>query len=166
MSDVEAIRKRKTKMINVQRHQKSCGPVAIANVIKWYGVETSYQKVLEWCLATDMYDPDHGMWPRQTRFVLLQLQVPFRKYRSFTAEDIDRWLALGQSLILIYDTKTSGSHAAFIDAASETSYRIWNRKMGSTQPWHSKEYVRQAIERTNANNNGLFAFVFEPGDRV
>lgn len=159
-----AIRKRKSKFINVQRHYGSCGPIAIANAIKWHGIETSYKAVLNWCLGVQAYHPKAGMWPFQMRYVLRTLRMNFKVRRKFTIEDLDALLAAGGACIFIYVTSKGGSHATFIDRALETGYRSWNRKK-KMPPYFPREDMEATIRRSSKKAGGLYVYTFQPVKR-
>lgn len=159
-----SFRHRGSKFINVQRHTKSCGPVAVANAIKWHGIETSYASVLDFCTGIRSYHPRIGMWPFQMIYTLKILQMKFRKHRKFSLEALDRILTDGGSLIFIYETIKRGSHAVFIDAMNDTHYRIWNKRKG-TVPWTKKRHVLAAIKRSNRPGK-MYAFAFSKSDKV
>lgn len=155
-----SIRKRRSKYINTQRHKASCGPIAIANAIKWFGIETSYDAVMQFCAGIRAYHPTKGMWPFQMRYSLLTLKLPFKVRRKFSPEELDAEVAKGRSMILIYDTLKNGSHAAFLDASSETQYRVWNKIKGQG-PWYDKKVIWDDIERTGCRQGYLYAFIFQ-----
>lgn len=154
---VKTIRRRRSRMINTQRHRASCGPIAVANAIKWSGIETSYRDVLRFCRIVRAYHPKVGMYPYQMTYVLRTLQMRFKARRSLSIADLDRALDSGRSLILVYETERNGSHAAFVDARADGRYRVWNRARRST-PWCSRETLSASLDRSHTK---LYVYIFQ-----
>lgn len=156
-----SIKFRKTRFINQQRHKASCGPVAITNLLKWFGIQTSYDIVLRFCMGIRAYDPKLGMWPFQMKYLLRTLQIKFKVRRRASLEDIDKILEKDGSIILIYLTKRKTSHAVFIDSKKDDFYRIWNRMRGAL-PWCPKNSLKRALERSQKDSSDLYVFIFQP----
>lgn len=158
----KVIRKRKSRFINTQRHIASCGPIAIANAIKWLGTETSYTSVLDFCTAIRAYSPQYGMFPFQLDYALKTLKIDYSKHCKFTSRDLDRTLKKGKAVILIFDTISAGSHATFINGIDleKKHYLVWNRWKGAT-PWCKRDYITQAIKRSARYPEHLYAFVLK-----
>ncbi len=161
-TETSSLRRRKTKFINVQRHKASCGPIAIANLIKWCGIETSYAKVLGFCIGVRAFSNRAGMWPFQMRYVLKTLKVRFKVKRKFSVADLDALLDAGGCCILAYCTKFGG-HAVFIDKRTSNGYRSWNRVKGKP-PFFSKKDLQIALRRSVGRRN-LHVYTFEMKDR-
>lgn len=156
MSSSKAVSRRKTKYIHVQRHKASCGPVAIANVIKWFGISTSYDRVLRFCLDARAYDPEIGMWPFQMWYVLKTFRIPFKVHKKFTIEKLDSLLDNGGVCILVYDTRPGRSHVVFIDGRNDAGYRSWNRKKGML-PF----FPREEMDKTLRESACLYVYTFQ-----
>jgi len=155
-------KKRRTRLINVQRHKASCGPIAIANLIKWYGIQTSYRAVLEFCAGIRAYHPRKGMFPYQMRYALLTLQIPFKVKRTLTVPEVNAILDGGGSIILIYATKRKHEdHCVFIDTRAKDAYRTWNRML-KCPPLMLRDELETTLRRSSARKSKLFAFIFQP----
>ena len=169
MSTPRRLRRRRSKFINEQRHKAACGPIAIANAIKWLGVETSYRKVLDFCIEVRAYHRHIGMYSYQMRYVLRTLQVPFKVRRKMTVEGLDKIIDGGGAVILAYQSQTKakdgtiseGGHVVFINGRSVDGYLSWNKTKG-LPPWFEREAMRKALARSEAHETGLYVYVFPP----
>lgn len=150
MTDVKF---RRTRLINAQRGVGDCGPIAIANLIKWCGIRTTYREVRSFCIGTRTMIPGIGMLQEQMWGLLKTLKVRFRKYRKFGLKDIDRAIAEGSSIVLMYETRRFGGHAVFIDATSKKRIRVWNRTQGHF-PWYSRRDVSDDLRRSVRRGTG------------
>lgn len=151
------VRRRKTQFINVQRSKASCGPIAVANLIKWHGFETSYKKTLRFCMQLRAYHPRVGMWPFQLRYILRTLQINFRVHKRFSIAKMDALLDSGGSCILIYDTKL-GSHAVFLDRKEGRTYRAWNKSR--KRPYFTRLELKKAMQNSTRAVGGLYVYTF------
>lgn len=156
-----SIRKRRSRYINVQRHGASCGPIAVANVIKWHGVETSYKAVLDFCQKINVYVPGIGVWPEGMRYVLKCLRIKFKIKRNFSLKDLDKVLESGGSFIIGYPTKYGRAHVSFVDKKFKNNYRMWNR-LHTKSFKNSKSELEKLIKQAKINREYLIAYCFQP----
>lgn len=133
--------------------------MAIANLIKWIGIQTSYDKVLEFCLGTRAYHPYRGMFPFQMRYILQTFAVKFKVRKKFTIEDLNALLESGGSCIFVYQTPAGSNHVVFIDRRLQGGYRSWNRKKG-WPPFFSDADMAETIVRS-AKRNQLYVYAFQ-----
>lgn len=135
------------RFIHVQRHVASCGPIAIANLIKWTGTSTSYEKVLKYCTALRFYIPGVGMFPRATSYVLRKLKIKFTLRRDLTLPELDETLDRGGAVLLTYLSRTQFLHCVFVEARTESGYRVWNAVESKT-PHLTREVMRECLDRS------------------
>lgn len=152
-------KKQRSRFINVQRHKASCGPIAIANAIKWFGTQTSYKSVLEFCEIIGAYRPTQGMWPHEIRFALKKLEIPVKVKRTFSVQLLDEILEDKGAVILTYVRK-DGAHAVFLDSKSELGYRVWNRISGA-KPWYPRRTIKRDIKRTLKETGRIYVYIFQ-----
>jgi hypothetical protein len=93
------------------------------------------------------------------------LEIKFKVQRRFSISQLNELLDEGGSVILIYDTKKTGSHAVFIDAKKDDYYRVWNRAKG-TKPWCLKKEIAKAIRRSVSKPGHLYAYIFQKDARL
>lgn len=146
----------KTRFINVQRHFANCGPIAIANAVKWHGRGCSYDNAVALCQGLGAHHPYFGMWPIDIFRVLKWLGARFRVRRNFDVEFLDHEITEGRSVILIYGT-SGGNHAVFVDAHVDGGFRAWNFKRRDTPFASYSEMAR--ILSYSAVTDRLYAYV-------
>lgn len=105
------------RYISKQKHNGSCGPIAIMNVMKWHGYSAPYSEFInkiKWCPQRGMY----GGWMAEE----LQLYgFNFREVRKPNFKDIEKAIDSGNSVILMYrwfsvkkGKKRNGGHFVWI----------------------------------------------------
>ena len=153
-------RVRRSRYINCQQHVASCGPIAVANLIKWHGIETSYRAVLKFCQALEFYIPALGMFPPEMARLLRALKVKFKLRRRFKIKDMDAVLDRGCCIILIYAAHPPYElHCVFVDRRENGSYRAWNT-LRKSSPWVSRKDMVRSLRRSRPNR--LFAHIVQP----
>lgn len=150
---------RKHRMVNQQFDGWSCGFIAIANTLKWFGVRATFKEVKNFCDKTDLCIPGLGMWRHHMVAALKLLKVRNKKINNFSVERMEKHLNEGGSLMLIYDTFLPGSHVVFIDRMTDCQYRAYNNQRGGS-PWIKKRHIRTAIRRSLRRPGHLCAFLF------
>ena len=149
----------KFRMIQRQRHVATCGPIAVANAIKWHGTQTSYRTVMKFMAGIRVYIPRIGMFPEDTGKLLRDLKLRHRARRDLSLSELNKHLDDGGSLLLTYVTATDFLHAVFIDGRTENSYRVWNAVNHRT-PWVGRDEMRAILRRSRASNQ-LYAYLFQ-----
>jgi len=158
-----SIKRRKTRMINNQRRKNSCGPTALANVLKWLKYPTSHDHMVAFCEGNQLYDPEVGMYSAELFQMLKILTMDFSYRQRIVTRELDQALDSGKGVILLYKTEEATYHAVFIDAKTPKKYRVWNSglKVPGT-PWLKRGVVTKAIKRTLKTNKRCEAFIFGP----
>ena len=115
------------KYINVQKHNTSCGPIAIMNTIKWLGGSISYDYI-------DMFrafswSQENGTDALSLSNTLKSFNIKYNLTSHPTVKDIEKVLKRGNACILLYVwyfEGKSGAHYVFIDEDSGDYFRAMN----------------------------------------
>ncbi len=149
------------RFINHQRRAKSCGPTAIANVVKWLGYKTTHDKMMEFCAGIGAYFPDEGMWPSGIRLTLRELEIKVKVRRKPSLKDIDAALDAGCAVMTAYRTPSKTTHIVFVNKRTSSSYCVWNRNH-ETSPWYPKKFIIDALRRSLRHSGHCYTYFISP----
>jgi hypothetical protein len=157
----EALARQRSKLVNSQPHPRACGPIALVNVIRWFGIRTSIRKVIEFTKQIHAWSPKIGMYPFQMAYALRTMRIPFRVKKHLTVQGLDRLIDSGCAVILVYQMERyNGSHVVFITGRSKDGYLAWNHIQGHP-PWFAREKMKKTLRRSCRLKHGMHAYIFQ-----
>lgn len=160
----ETSTRRRSRLINRQQRKNSCGPTALANMLKWLEYPVTHGEMVDFCQGHRMYDPKVGMFPSQFRIMLRVLTIKYTLNHRCVTSDIDEALDNGNGILFLYRTKKGNHHAVFIDAREDKAYRVWNRFSSKAKgPWCVRKFITDAVKRTLRHDRHCLAFIIPPG---
>lgn len=89
------------KLIRKNRKKKDCGVVAAFNAASWCNVYRPYNEI-EKAAKSCGYNPTKGIWSFQFAKLLKKLDVPVKKIKPKSIEDIESKIYLGKFYCLLY----------------------------------------------------------------
>ncbi len=115
------------RYINKQPDGYSCGPVAVMNAIKWLGGKMSFKKDRD--IFTGFGCDKDGTNRLELTESLKAFNIKHKYYKTTTIKDIERCLARGSSVILLYKLyveRGSWGHCVFIDKDNDWWFKSYN----------------------------------------
>jgi len=152
--------KRAVRFINNQRRLASCGPTAIANLMKWLGYSpNSHDLLYKHCFSFN-YKQHHGMVFRSIEKVLRGLNIPYNRRMNCTVKSIEKVLDEGSACILAYrywhDHKRK-EHYAFIHGHTSKRFKICNA--------HYATYDDRTYYNCQTRSKDAFRKIFDQSKR-
>jgi predicted secreted Zn-dependent protease len=112
----------------------SCGPTAIANVLKWVGVKLNYKRdrrqLMKDCCCTSLYGTSFARFNYVLRHYAEQVGFTVRRKYKPKLADIDRHLKCGGIAAICYEHQY-GRHYALIVAGDGKRYDMVNAFRGA-----------------------------------
>ena len=142
------------RYINKQKHNTTCGPVALANALKWLGYSCSYNSIVK--DMKDDCDPYSGMTNSELSKIFDDYSINHRyqKWTKDATKAIERCLDRGNAVILNYTwfSKTdSQRHYIFIDGHLRYRFNSYNDGIGYTKTQFNNYNVRAKLEDKRAH---------------
>lgn len=116
----------KPRYISKQRRSRSCGPTALANILKWYGLRTSHDKMVKFTQEHDWYDPEIGMNFDDLKLSLTSCGLKYKITHNMSSKRLKEALKLGKSVCLLYRDLKLTYHVAFFTGREKSNYEVWN----------------------------------------
>lgn len=136
------------RYITQQQHDKSCGPIAIMNALKWLGESVSYRKDLE-LFKQIGYTINSGWYRHELRRGLNYFNIKHKLHKAPTLTAMKQILKKGNSIIMEHDwvlEDTTGGHYIFIDGYEDSFFKAYNTlTLKSESGKISDIYVKQAF---------------------
>jgi len=151
-----------SKLVNVQRHFDSCGPIAIANILKLTGYKVSEKEVRDYCLGYGGYREFRpGLHRSKMGKTLKELGIPFTKRNNVKYKDISNYLNKGKTLVLLYSWKRGerrGAHYVVVFGETKKYWYMANNGAGLSMRFPKNKFARD-VRYTAQYKKGLEAWV-------
>lgn len=112
-----------------QRDNYSCGPVALANVMKWAGSKKSAGSLRKYFMPICKCSPENGTRPWEIHNALLTIDdISFEKVEYPGLQDLDGHLDDG-GIVLLRVRYEDGGHYFICTRRTQKMYEVINRKV-------------------------------------
>lgn len=127
------------KYLNSQKHNMSCGPVAIANALRHKNRFISYKSIVDLCKTRrkSKFSFKEGMWVPGLMSTIKLFNIEHTMMVGISFERVKETLKENKSLILIHKTMINNKeegHAIFIEKRTKHFVSAWNKcESGTTE---------------------------------